>query len=360
MSKRVLICHRDGERLIALTDEGALLSLCQDRPGIQAEQIYLARVDRMVKGMEAAFVKLDQDTVGFLPYAECREKPRSGEKLLLQVKKPPVGDKAAYMTEDAALAGRYVILTPRSESVAVSRKIMDEGQRAALLSLGRQIVPEGMGLVMRTEAAEAAQDALILEVEGLQAKWQAILSKAESAQAPCLLSDREDALQRLMRDEHGKILEILTDEPEEIENASIPVRLCPDAFSIYSVDRQWEKARQRRVWLPCGGYLVIDKTEALTVIDVNSGKFTGGKSGAEGTFLKLNLEAAKEIARQMRLRSMGGIIICDFVDMQEESSQRQVRSALEEALRDDPVKCVVHGFTSLGLMEITRKKTQAP
>lgn len=360
MSKRVLIAHRNGERMIALVDEGNLLSLCQDSSGVRAEQIYWARVDRMIKGMEAAFVKLDKEQTGFLPYAECGEKPRSGEQVLVQVKKPPVGEKAAYLTEDIALAGRYVILTPRSKTISVSRKITDESQRAALLSLGRRIAPEGMGLVLRTEAAEHEEEALKAEAAQLSGQWARILSLAKAARAPGLLWDREDALHRLLRDERGEIAEILTDQAEEIEGAAVPVRLCPDAFSLYNVDRQWEKARQRRVWLPCGGYLVIDKTEALTVIDVNSGKFTGGRSGAEGTFLKLNLEAAGEIARQMRLRNMGGIILCDFVDMQAESSRDQVRFALESALLTDPVKCTVHGFTSLGLMEITRKKTEAP
>lgn len=359
MSKRILICHRDGQRRIAVMDGSRLLALRQDAAGPQAEQIYLAVADRMVKGMEAVFVRIGGEQMGFLPFAECREKPRSGEKMLLQVKKPPVGEKAAYMTQDISLAGRYVILTPRSAVCAVSRKITDDAQRTSLLALARKAAPEGMGLVMRTEAADAPEAALCDEAAQLLARWQRILALSAEKSAPCLLEDREDALQRVLRDEHGVIEEILTDQADETSLHGLPMRHCPDAFAIYSVQAQWDKAHQRRVWLPCGGYLVIDKTEALTVIDVNSGKFTGGKAGAESTFLKLNLEAAEEIAHQARLRGMGGIILADFVDMQDESSRLKVQQALEAALRDDPVKCTVHGFTRLGLMEITRKKTES-
>ena len=138
----------------------------------------------------------------------------------------------------------------------------------------------------------------------------------------------------------------------------MPVQSCPNPFDLYNVSAKLEKSLNRKVWLDCGGYLIIDPTEAMTVIDVNSGKFTGSKTGTENTFLKLNLEAAKEIARLLRLRNIGGIVIIDFVDMKTEESREAVRSALEEALKDDPVKAVVHGFTSLGLVEMTRKKGQ--
>ena len=146
--------------------------------------------------------------------------------------------------------------------------------------------------------------------------------------------------------------------PEEISGLGGPVHSAPAPFDLFNVPGKLEKSLARKVWLDCGGCLVIDNTEAMTVIDVNSGKFMGNKTGAENTFLKLNLEAAKEIARLLRLRNIGGIVIIDFVDMQSEESRAAVREALEEAVRDDPVKAVVHGFTSLGLVEMTRKKGQ--
>lgn len=359
MSKRILMEHREGKREIALLDEGRLLFFSREKQVVQAEQIYLGVTDRMLKGMEAAFVRIGKDQAGFLPFSECPEKPRSGEKILVQVKKPPVGEKAPYLTRDLSLAGRYVILTPVRQDCGVSKKITDETERSRLLFLAHRIAPAGMGVVMRTEALDAPQDALAVEARLLAEKWRGIAARAENAAAPCLIEDREDALSRLIRDEHGEILEILSDQALSRPGGP-PVRICPNPFALYNVPGKLEKARQRKVWLDCGGFLVIDKTEALTVIDVNSGKFTGGKAGAEQTFLTLNTEAAGEIARLMRLNGMGGIVLVDFVDMQTEESREKVRAAMERALLDDPVKCVVHGFTRLGLLEMTRKKTEAP
>ena len=357
MSKTVLIRHAEGQREIALMEGKNLLFFCRDGGGgIAAEQIYLGRVDRIVKGMEAAFVRLGGEDMGFLPFSECRERPCSGDLVIVQVKKPPVGEKAAYLTKDIALAGRFALLTPCTERYAVSKKIEDEEARNRLYALASRVAPEGMGLVMRTESADAAEDAVSADVEALKAAWDETLNRRAERSEPGLLKGREDALLRLLRDEHGEIEEILTDRPEEIKNAGIPVHACPSPFDLHNVPAKLEKSMARKVWLDCGGYLVIDPTEAMTVIDVNSGKFTGNKTGTENTFLKLNLEAAKEIARLLRLRNVGGIVIIDFVDMRDEESRAAVREALETALKNDPVKAVVHGFTSLGLVEMTRKK----
>ncbi|MBQ9263811.1 MAG: ribonuclease E/G [Clostridia bacterium] len=360
MSKRVLVRHRDGQKEIALMEGSRLLAFSREMNGVRAEQIYLCQVDRIVQGMEAAFVKLGKDQTGFLPFSECEEKPRSGGRLLLQVKKPPIGEKAPYMTADIALAGRHVILTPVSSACAVSKKITDETIRAFLLNAAHRIAPEGMGVIMRTEAPNAPENVLAEEIQALVEKWQSILQKAAAAPAPGLMEDGQDGLARLLRDEHGAIEEILTDEADAAPYPGIPVRFAPHPFDLYGVPGKLEKSMQRKVWLDCGGYLIIDKTEALTVIDVNSGKYAGSKSGAESTFLHLNLEAAKEIARLVRLRALGGIILVDFVDMLTDASRQAVTDALSAALRDDPVKTVIHGFTHLGLMEMTRKKTENP
>ncbi|MBQ6961500.1 MAG: ribonuclease E/G [Clostridia bacterium] len=357
MSKQILMEVRNGQREIALLDGKRLLAFFQDTGGgVEAEQIYFGVVDRIVKGMEACFVRLGKEQVGFLPFAECMEKPRSGNKLLVQVKKPPIGEKAPYLTADIALAGRYVILTPCSTRFAVSQKITAEGERARLKSIAARLAPAGCGLVMRTESADAGEEDMAADTASLLQGWNEIREKQKTAQAPCMLKGREDALSRLLRDEHGEISEILTNAPEVLPSLPLPVRPCENPFDLYGVRTKLEKSMQRKVWLDCGGYLVIDKTEALTVIDVNSGKFTGGKTGTENTFVKLNVEAAQETARILRLRSIGGIVIIDFVDMQAEESRAAVQKALEDALRDDPVKAVVHGFTTLGLMEMTRKK----
>ena len=359
MSKRILIEEDGGQREIALMEEKRLLFFSREMgAGIEAEQIYLGQADRFVKGLEAVFVKLSRDAVGFLPFSECLKKPVSGEKMLVQVKKAPVGEKAAYLTEDISLAGRFAVLTPLAPHFAVSKRVEEEEQRARLLSLARELAPEGMGLILRKESEGEGKETIRADVETLASRWRSILSRLPSASAPCLLEGRQDALSRLLRDEHGSIGQLLTNAPDTLpEGMPAEVVPCERPFELYNVRDRLKKSFQRKIWLDCGGYLILDRTEAMTVIDVNSGKFTGGKAGAEDAFLKLNLEAAREIARLLRLRNIGGIIIIDFVDMLSEESRAQVAEALRDALKDDPVKTVLHGFTALGLMEMTRKKT---
>ena len=359
--KRVLIETLDGHGEIALMEDKRLLHFSREMPdAVEAEQIYLGRVDRIVKGMEAAFVKLGRDQVGFLPFSECVSPPRSGDMLPVQVKKPPLGGKAPYLTADVSLAGRYTILTPLSQKISVSKRIQDEETRRRLAETAARLAPTGMGLVMRAESSGMEDSVLRGEIRELCQAWDRVLDRKKSAAGPGLLRNREDALARLLRDEQGTVDEILTDDPAALPAFSIPVKSCPHPFDLYNVRDKLKKSLQRKVWLDCGGYLVIDRTEALTVIDVNSGKYTGKKTGAESTFLALNREAAREIARLCRLRNLGGIIIIDFVDMQSDESRAAVTQALLDALRDDPVKTTLHGFTALGLMEMTRKKTDAP
>ncbi len=357
--KRILMERGDQGLRLALMADDVLLAYAVDRnEGIAAEEIYLARTDRMLPGMEACFVRLTPSENGFLPFSECRERPKSGDRVLVQVKKPPVGDKLAYVTEDIALAGRYAILAPFSSLRTVSKRVTDEETRSRLLALARNLAPESTGLILRHESAGVEENDIAAEIDGLLQKWRNLLTLAASAPAPCRLEERKSALRRMLRDEQGKIAEIVTDCPEEAENAELPVRVCKAPFALYNVESKLKKSLARKVWLPCGGFLVIDRTEAMTVIDVNSGKFQGSRAGAESAFLRLNLEAAEEIARLLRLRNVGGVIVIDFVDMETEESRKQVQAALEEALMGDPVKTAVHGFTSLGLMELTRKKTE--
>ena len=358
MSKRIFVEYQNEKREIALTENGRLLYFAADAGGsVQTEQIYLGRVDRIMKGMETAFVQLSPIANGFLPFSECLETPISGKKILVQVKKPPIGEKLCYLTQDISLAGRCAVLTPCTEKCAVSHKIPEDDERKRLFHLAMQCKPPKMGLVLRTESAGITEDELRQEVNELLEKWQSVRSLAAKGK-PGLIRDREDALTRLLRDEHGDIDEIVTNRPEALPAMTLPVRFSENVFALENVRSKLHKSWQRKVWLDCGGFLVIDRTEALTVIDVNSGKYTGTKSGAESTFLKLNLEAAQEIARLMRLRNIGGIIVVDFVDMASEDARQTVTEEMQSALTRDPVKCVIHGFTALGLMELTRKKTE--
>lgn len=353
-----LLAEQKGEKLCcAVMEDGALLSYAQEVSAVQAEQIYLARADRAMKGMEAVFVRLTKEQSGFLPYAECKQKPISGQQILVQVKKPAIGEKLPFCSMDIAIAGHFAILTPFSNRIAVSSRIDDAESAERLKSIGRQIAPEGMGLILRTESVGASDDALKEEVCLLLQKWHAILEKAKSAAAPCLIQEKEPLLSAVLRDEQGGFGQVITNLSPFPHPVSCPVVFAESPFSLANVERKLAKSLSRKVYLPCGGHLVIDHAEAMTVIDVNSGKYTGKKSGAENTFLQLNLEAAKEIARLLRLRNIGGIILIDFVDMQTEENKSAVLDALHLSCRKDTAKTVIHGFTSLGLLEMTRKKT---
>ena len=355
--KQLFVEEKNGRISCAVMENGTLLSWQQEITAVQPEQIYLCKADRVMKGMEAIFVRLTKDQNGFLPYAECREKPLSGQTILVQVKKPAIGDKLPFCSSDISIAGHYAILTPFSGRIAVSSRITDSQKADALRALGKKLAPHNMGLILRTESVQADEDALQAEITALYRKWLNILEKAKSASAPCLIEEKESLLNTVLRDEKGGFERIVTNIREFPCSVSCPVQYAEDPFALENVQRKLEKSLARKVYLPCGGHLIIDRTEAMTVIDVNSGKFAGKKSGNESTFLSLNLEAAKEIARLLRLRNIGGIILIDFVDMETEESISSVLEAMQTACLQDTAKVVIHGFTSLGLMEMTRKKT---
>lgn len=347
---------------IAVIEDGRLVSyfLSDADDAIAPEQVYLAVIDRVVKGMSAAFVKLNKREMGYLPFSEIpggADNLRSGDKTVVQVRKAPVGNKAAYLTHDVSLAGHYVLLLPFSKKLGVSKRVEDADTRTKLLFTARSLVPEGMGLIMRAESAETEESLLREEILELSRAWQAILERAQSAQAPCRLSAEIAPIHRILRDCRDHDITIIADDISDLTSVPCPVRLANSPFSLYNVRDKLQKALRRHIWLPCGGYLVVDPCEAMTVIDVNSGKFLGSKAGAEDMMYRLNMEAAQEISRVLRLREISGIILIDFVDMQEEAHRADVLTVLKEHLSKDPSKTVVHGFTALGLVEMTRKRT---
>lgn len=357
---RQLLVETEGQTTeVALTDDEALLDFRRYSLGaVESEQIYLGVVDRVAKGMNAAFVRLTETQNGFLPFSETKQPVKGGDRVLVQVKKPPVQSKDCYLTQDISLAGGSVILLPLSPFCAVSKRIEDEKTRAAMLERAKTLVPKGMGLVMRHDSGNMPDDALRGAVDSLLAVWRSVLEDAKRLSPPCLVRDSLSPVSRALRDFSRVDSAVVSDEKalDECARLHLSARLSAHPFDLAGVHAQLKKALAHRIWLKSGGFLVIDPCEALTVIDVNTGKFVGTKAGSETTFLTLNLEAAKEIARLIRLRNMGGIVLVDFIDMAEEKSRETLLSALRDALASDPVKCVVHGFTSLGLMEITRKK----
>jgi len=363
MTAQLLFEHRDGLWECALLKDGQLYDYRKEQQDISAEQIYLARTDRVVRGMEAVFVRLTEKENGFLPYSEIKGRtsvpPKSGEKLLVQIKKPPVQQKCAYVTCDITLAGKYVILLPYGNTCTLSRKIGDESDVLRLNTLGKTLRPKNMGIILRDEATEVSDLEIAEELRELCLRWQMIFEKVASTDAPAMIDAGLGPVEKMLRDTKCDVCEIVTNAPEAFPGLPVPVRTAPHPMTLYNIQGKLEKSLRRKVWLDCGGNLVIDPCEALTVFDVNSAKDLGTKKGASDTLTRLNIEAAKEIARLLRLRRIGGIVLIDFVDMQTDADRALVTDALEEALRDDPVKTVIHGFTALGLMEISRKKTSA-
>lgn len=364
MTAQLLFEYRDNCWECALLKDGQLYAYRKEHSGIAAEQIYLSKADRVIRGTEAVFVKLTDKENGYLPYSEIKGiisvPPRSGKKLLLQVKKPPVQQKCAYMTCDITLAGKYVILLPFGNRISVSSHIDSENDISRLKALAAKIRPTKMGLIMREEASFCQENDIRAELQELLERWQHIQKSAAAATAPALIDSGLTPVEKMLRDTKCTVCEIVTNVPDSFDGISVPVRSAPHPMMLYNIQGKLEKSLRRKIWLDCGGNLIVDVCEALTVFDVNSAKDLGSKKGVQNTIARLNVEAAKEIARLLRLRSIGGIVLIDFVDMQKEEDRNAVIAALEEALKDDPVKTVIHGFTALGLLEISRKKTSDP
>lgn len=354
-------------REIALVEDGKLCEYLRDDSNA-TEAIYAGRVERIVPGMKAAFVDIGQEKNGFLPLEERSQtaalsKLQTGDTVLVQVKKEAQGTKGAFLTRDLTLCGEYVILMPMNRYVGVSSRIEDEAVRKALMNLGKEISNGTHGLIMRNAAMNASEEDIRAEVDELMSVWTCLRSAAPTAHVPSMIHQPRTQLDSLLDDyKHKGIDRIITNDVilvNQLEGIA-PVTIASDELMhIARLDHQRDKALQRHVWLDSGASLVIDPCEAMTVIDVNTAKFTGKRDLGE-TILKTNLEACKEIARQVRLRNLSGIILIDMIDMDLPEHHQQVLEALRQAFANDRVKTVIHGFTSLGLIEMTRKKSRMP
>lgn len=364
---RELYIRGEKRREIAVVEDGRLVEYLMDDAAQTTEAVYLGRVERVVPGMRAAFINIGQEKNGFLPLEERNipdaEKLQSGMTVLVQVKKEAQGSKGAFLSRDIALCGEYVLVMPLSRMIGVSSRIADEGVRKSLRELGERISGGLFGMVMRTSAQGAREEAIYEEAAVLMDQWKTIRDAAPTAHVPSMIHSARSQLDSLLDDYRPRGIDrIHTDSPTLAAalEAVAPVTLSEgDSIVLMKLDRQRDKALERRVWLDSGGTLVFDACEAMTVIDVNTAKFTG-KRQLEETILKLNLEACGEIARQVRLRNVSGIILIDMIDMEVEESRQRVLRALEEAFAQDRVKTVIHGFTSLGLIEMTRKRSRRP
>lgn len=346
--------------------------------------VYLGRVQNVLPSMEAAFVDIGRGRNAVLysgevdwDAVETGNQPRrielalkAGDRVLVQVTKDPVGHKGARLTSQISLPGRYLVYVPGGSMNGISRKLPDT-ERARLKKILKEVLPENAGVIVRTAAEGATEEQLTLDVNRLTAQWADISTRIETQQAPALLHSEPDLLVKIIRDVFNEDFQKLViagdDARQTIENYLRQVapdlldRVEPytgdrDVFDEFRITEQIEKALERKVWLPSGGSLVIDRTEAMTVVDVNTGKFVGSGGNLEETVTKNNLEAAEEIVRQLRLRDIGGIIVVDFIDMVLETNRDLVLRRLVECLSRDRTKHQVAEVTSLGLVQMTRKK----
>ncbi len=345
--------------------------------------IYLGRVQNVLPGMEAAFIDIgrgrnavlyagevnynEEDLEGEAPRIERVLKP--GQPVLVQVTKDPIGAKGARLTAQVSLAGRYLVLQPGDTTFGISRRL-PEGERIRLREILKEVRPKGIGLIVRTAAEGASADDLRADLARLQARWESIERKSKKSSAPAVIYSEPELVVRVIRDIFSPdFAELVVDSPElyarvkdyldEVAPDLLPKLRHHDGklplFEHYRVAEQIHKALERKVWLPSGGSLVIDQTEAMTVVDVNTGKFVG-KTNLEETVVATNLEAAEETVRQLRLRDIGGIIIIDFIDMLFEKNQHAVVERLRDALARDKTKSQVMEVSSLGLVQMTRKR----
>jgi ribonuclease E len=384
---RVMVVRQRGERTqIGVLEDGVLVEHYVDKASHQSfvGNVYLGKVQNVLPSMEAAFVDVGKGRNAVLYAGEVNfdasglegESKRiesalkSGQSVLVQVTKDPVGHKGARLTSQVSLPGRYLVYVPGGSMMGISRKLPDK-ERTRLKQILKQVMPGGAGVIVRTAAEGASEEELAHDVSRLSAQWESIDAKAKSASAPELLYSEPDLTIRVVRDifneDFSKLVISgdqgwdLVDEYVRYVAPHLADRLDhwqgdEDAFAHYRIDEQLTKALDRKVWLPSGGSLVIDNTEAMTVVDVNTGKFTGQGGNLEETVTRNNLEAAEEIVRQLRLRDVGGIIVIDFIDMVLESNRELVLRRLLECLARDRTKHQVAEVTSLGLVQMTRKR----
>jgi len=394
LKKEILVTVDHDETRGAILEDGRLVDIFIERPLAQrvVGNVYKGRVENVLPGMQAAFVNIGLERNAFLHVDDAHPLPmegeedeppedlknatindllRVGQEVVVQVVKEAVGTKGARVTRNLTIPGRYLVLMPGVDYVGVSRKIGDDDERERLKRIAQSVKPRGLGLIVRTVAEGRSEDDLARDAKFLLRIWSDIQRKNRQQRAPSVLYKDMGLVYRLMRDfMTDEVTRFAIDARDEYQQAQELLEVfAPELkdrlkffhgkgrslFEVHGLNEEIDKALKKRVWLPSGGYIVIDQTEALTVIDVNTGKFVGTHD-LQDTVYRTNLEAVDEIARQIRLRDIGGIIIADFIDMESPRHRHRILRALERAVARDRTKTAVLGITQLGLVEMTRKK----
>ncbi len=374
---------------IALIEDGKLIEyyIEENKDERKEGNIYIGIVKDIIKGMQAAFVDIGTEKNSFIHFEDImpqvdrkegakennkkdiNEIVKRNQKLLVQVKKDSNDKKGARISTHINLPSKYIVLMPNTNIVTVSQKIEDKKEQERLLKIVKENISKGNGAVIRT-SAEGKDKELIEDIKYIENKWEDIIStnidtNKNKAQ---LLYTSQDIVEKMLLDLVEKKLEKITvcdnrdyntvirikKENAEYKNIQVAIKSEDSIFKTYDLEKQIEKSKNRKIWLKCGGFITIDKTEALTAIDVNTGKYTG-KDSVIDTVYKVNEEATKEIAKQLRLRDIGGIIIIDYIDMKNEENKQKIEELLKQELKKDRTKTQVEGFSRLELMELTRK-----
>ncbi len=385
----IIIQRQKDKSTIALIENGKLVEYYEENlneDNRKEGNIYIGIVKDIVKGMQAAFVDIGSEKNSFIHLKDIMRKVdetkeeidntiditqlvKPNMKLLVQVKKDSTEQKGARVSTHINIPGKYIALMPNTDIITVSQKIENKEEQQRLIKLVKENLSDGNGAVIRT-SAEGKEQEIIDDIKKVEEKWENIIKTSvdPDLHEPKLLYESESLIEKMLLDlADEKIDKIIVNtqkdlnklekykkENKEYQNTKMELDKSKNIFEKYDLEKQIEKMQNRKIWLKCGGFITIDKTEALTAIDVNTGKYTGTKS-LEQTIYKVNEEATIEIAKQLRLRDIGGIIIIDYIDMKDENNREKIENLLKEEIKKDRSKVQVEGFTKLDLMELTRK-----
>lgn len=382
----IIVQTKNNRKQIALIENEKLIEYYEEDKEYRRREgnIYIGIVKDIIHGMQSAFVDIGTEKNSFIHLKDILPKIdetketldqkieiskviKQNQKLLVQVKKDSNEKKGARVSTHINLPGKYIALLPNTDIVTISQKIEDKKEQQRLIQLVKENLSEGNGAIIRTSAQNKEKE-IIEDIKKIENKWNKIMQTSinPELERPQILYRSENVLEKMLMDLADETIEKITVNDKKIEKElenfksenqeykDLKIERKENIFDVYDLEKQIEKRQNRKVWLKCGGFITIDKTEALTAIDVNTGKYTGTRN-LEQTIFKVNQEATVEIAKQLRLRDIGGIVIIDYIDMQDKENKEKIQKVLEKELRKDRSKTQVEGFTKLDLMELTRK-----